>query len=220
MATFNGADLLGKMLASIPYEWTRSQLLWFSVARVILIPMFLLCAIPRENPILAGEGYPVLFSWLLGLTNGIVGSVPMIQAPSKVPEEHRELTGNIMTLSYTTGLTLGSLLAYVLDAFLGQPMTTKQLCPKTPATTAGTIIGNITTIANLIANTTQATVKKITKIPSLRTTATTALTTIFTTSVVGNTTGLFETVAFNATTVMPMVIANASSTISNAILQH
>ena len=81
------------MLASIPYEWTRTQLMYFSVARAILIPLFLLCAIPRRSPILAGEGYPLLFSLLLGLTNGIVGSVPMIQAPSKVPEEHRELTG-------------------------------------------------------------------------------------------------------------------------------
>ncbi|XP_011310979.1 equilibrative nucleoside transporter 4 [Fopius arisanus] len=219
MATFNGADLLGKMLASISYDWTRSQLLYFSLARIFLIPLFLLCAIPRDNPILSAEGYPVLFSWLLGLTNGIVGSVPMIQAPSKVPEEHRELTGNIMTLSYTTGLTLGSLLAYVLDALLGPPMTTKQLCPKAPA---ATVIGNSTiTVVTMIANTTQATVKKITKIPSLRSTATTALTTIFTTSVVANTTvGLFETVAFNSTTAMPLVFANASSTISNAILQH
>lgn len=82
-----------QMLASISYEWTRTQLLYFSVARAILIPLFLLCAIPRRSPILSGEGYPLLFSLLLGLTNGIVGSVPMIQAPSKVPEEHRELTG-------------------------------------------------------------------------------------------------------------------------------
>jgi hypothetical protein len=36
----------------------------------------------------------MLFSLLLGVTNGLVGSVPMIQAPSRVSEEHRELTGN------------------------------------------------------------------------------------------------------------------------------
>ncbi|XP_063977034.1 equilibrative nucleoside transporter 4 [Diachasmimorpha longicaudata] len=221
MATFNGADLLGKMLASIPYEWTRSQLLYFAIARVVLIPLFLLCAIPRQNPILAGEGYPLLFSWFLGLTNGIVGSVPMIQAPSKVPEQHRELTGNIMTLSYTTGLTLGSLLAYVLDAFLRQPITIKQLCSKALPTSVIESFNSTTTTVTMIASTTQATVKKITKIPSLRNTATTALTAFFTTSVVANTTGgLLETVAFNSTTAIPVVLSNASSTISNAILQH
>jgi hypothetical protein len=36
----------------------------------------------------------MLFTLLLGVTNGLVGSVPMIQAPSRVTEEHRELTGN------------------------------------------------------------------------------------------------------------------------------
>jgi hypothetical protein len=44
----------------------------------------------------------MLFSFLLGVTNGLVGSVPMIQAPSRVSEEHRELTGNqsIMSASF------------------------------------------------------------------------------------------------------------------------
>jgi len=44
----------------------------------------------------------MLFSLLLGVTNGLVGSVPMIQAPSRVSEEHRELTGNqnFMSASY------------------------------------------------------------------------------------------------------------------------
>lgn len=84
------------MLALIPYEWTRTQLLCFSSARAILVPLFLLCATPRRStPILPGEGFPIFFSLVLGLTNGIVGSVPMIQAPTKVPEEHRELTGKV-----------------------------------------------------------------------------------------------------------------------------
>ena len=50
-----------------------------------------------------GEAIPLLTSALLGITNGIVGSVPMILAPTKVSDEHREITGNIMTLSYNIG---------------------------------------------------------------------------------------------------------------------
>lgn len=42
---------------------------------------------------MSAAGYPVFFIGLLGLTNGIVGSVPMIQAPRRVSEEHRELAG-------------------------------------------------------------------------------------------------------------------------------
>ncbi|XP_069687819.1 equilibrative nucleoside transporter 4 [Periplaneta americana] len=122
MAVFNAADLVGKVLASVPYDWSRTQLIVFAWLRTLLVPLLLLCATPRGNPLIPGEGYPMLFSLLLGVTNGLVGSVPMIQAPSRVSEEHRELTGNIMTLSYNIGLTAGSLVAYVLDALLGTPL--------------------------------------------------------------------------------------------------
>lgn len=80
----------------MPYEWSRSQLLVFASFRAVLIPLLVLCATPRGSPIIPGEGYPLLFSLLLGLTNGLVGSVPMIQAPSRVSEEHRELTGTVI----------------------------------------------------------------------------------------------------------------------------
>ncbi|KAF7996573.1 hypothetical protein HCN44_002219 [Aphidius gifuensis] len=247
MATFNGADLLGKILASIPYEWTRGQLVYFSIARIILIPLFLLCAIPRRAPVLSGESYPLLLSWLLGLTNGIVGSVPMIQAPSKVPEQHRELAGNIMTLSYTTGLTIGSLLAYILDDSLtdnlGRPITIRQVCPRIPRTFKN-IFTNITTttiktstttttprsLTTLFANATLSTFKSINKIPILKTTttttATTAMTTIAltTTAVISNTTvaGIFDAASNSSTTTTMMtdVVANITSSISNSILPH
>lgn len=83
-------------MASVPYEWSRSQLLVFASLRAVLIPLLVLCATPRGSPIIPGEGYPLLFSLLLGLTNGLVGSVPMIQAPSRISEEHRELTGQLI----------------------------------------------------------------------------------------------------------------------------
>ncbi|XP_043284665.1 equilibrative nucleoside transporter 4 isoform X2 [Venturia canescens] len=217
MATFNGADLLGKVLASIPHEWTRTQLLYFSGARAVLIPLFLLCAIPRSAPILSGEGYPLVFSLLLGLTNGIVGSVPMIQAPSKVPEQYRELAGNIMTLSYTTGLAIGSVLAYVLDACLGPVVQVKDIC--TNLTKISPPAGNAT--VEVFITVAKATVETVTKIPNLGTT-TTALTTLLTTPIVINSTlSLLNTGLVNASsTALPKVIANASSTISNSILQH
>lgn len=87
------------MFTLIHYTWKRTQVLWISAARAILIPLFLFCAIPRDAPILSGEIHPILLSWALGLTNGLVGSIPMIQAPSKVPEEYRELAGESNSLS-------------------------------------------------------------------------------------------------------------------------
>lgn len=116
--------LFFQVLASVPYEWSRAQLIMFAWLRTLLVPLLVLCATPRGNPFIPGEGYPMLLSVLLGVTNGLIGSVPMIQAPSRVSEEHRELTGNIMTLSYNVGLTSGSLVAYLLEAILGPPLTT------------------------------------------------------------------------------------------------
>ncbi|XP_054288139.1 equilibrative nucleoside transporter 4-like [Macrosteles quadrilineatus] len=162
MAGFNAADLMGKVVASVPYEWSRSQLLVFASLRAVLIPLLVLCATPRGSPVIPGEGYPLLFSLLLGLTNGLVGSVPMIQAPSRVSEEHRELTGNIMTLSYNVGLTGGSLVAYVLDAMLGPPLVAPCRAPPRYFTpNPRTMLANLTTPYTTVAATTAVTVATV-----------------------------------------------------------
>nr|XP_053650926.1 equilibrative nucleoside transporter 4-like [Cherax quadricarinatus] len=122
MATFNLFDFIGKILASIPYDWTRRQLVSGSLVRIMLVPFMMMCAGPRLSPIIPGEVTPLILSAVLGLSNGVLGSVPMILAPTKVQDEHRELTGNIMTLSYYIGLTLGASIAYGLDDILGQPL--------------------------------------------------------------------------------------------------
>ncbi|XP_050463129.1 equilibrative nucleoside transporter 4 [Cataglyphis hispanica] len=223
MTAFNASDLLGKVFALIPYEWKRTQLLYFSSARVILIPLFLLCAIPRGAPILSGEGYPLLFSWLLGLTNGIVGSIPMIQAPSKVPEEHRELAGNIMTLSYITGLTLGSLLAYMMDACLGPPVQVKDVCFKLPKTqTSSTMFSNVTASILTTAISSTLPVERTTIVPKPKTTVN-VLTTILMSTLLSNSTVslLNDEGSLNAsTTILPKILANVTTSANNAILQH
>ncbi|GIY57053.1 equilibrative nucleoside transporter 4 [Caerostris extrusa] len=122
MAIFNFFDFIGKILASVSHDWTHRQLLLLSASRIFLVPLLALCAAPRGSPFLSGEGWSMVFSMVLGLTNGIAGSVPMIVAPSVVPDERKELTGNIMTLSYMLGLTTGSGVAYLIDYFLGPPL--------------------------------------------------------------------------------------------------
>ncbi|KAK9679137.1 Nucleoside transporter [Popillia japonica] len=119
MAIFNGADLLGKVLAASSWHWTGTRLVKCSAVRLLMIPLMLLCAVPRTGPIISTEIFPFIFALILGLTNGVLGSVPMIQAPSKVEDRHRELTGNMMTLLYNCGLTMGSLMAYFIESALG-----------------------------------------------------------------------------------------------------
>ncbi|KAJ2944346.1 hypothetical protein O0L34_g18348 [Tuta absoluta] len=121
MSAFNLFDFIGKIAAAWPYEWSRSQLLMASGVRLLLVPLLLLCAAPRHSPHIVGDMYPIMFSVVLGFTNGLFGSVPMIMAPSRVGREHREIAGNMMTLSYNGGLLSGSLVSYLLLSMLGEP---------------------------------------------------------------------------------------------------
>eukprot|EP00094_Tigriopus_californicus_P007519 TCALIF_07239-PA protein Name:"Similar to slc29a4 Equilibrative nucleoside transporter 4 (Danio rerio)" AED:0.12 eAED:0.12 QI:0/0.57/0.25/0.87/1/1/8/0/535 len=127
MAVFNLSDLIGKILAALPYKWSRPELVLVSISRVLLIPLMLFCATPRAQPLISNEGYSLVISAALGMSNGIFGSVPMMLAPTKVDETQKELAGNIMTLSYSMGLTVGSAVAYGLDEFIGPSL--ERQCP-------------------------------------------------------------------------------------------
>ncbi|XP_029294363.1 equilibrative nucleoside transporter 4 isoform X2 [Cottoperca gobio] len=117
MATFNMSDFVGKILAALPYDWSGGRLLFFSCLRVVFIPLFVMCVYPASAPTLSHPAWPCLFSLFMGVTNGYFGSVPMIQAAGKVPPEQRELAGNTMTVSYMTGLMVGSVVAYAAYSF-------------------------------------------------------------------------------------------------------
>ncbi|KAK7939419.1 hypothetical protein WMY93_002745 [Mugilogobius chulae] len=117
MATFNMSDFVGKILAAVPYDWSGGRLLFVSCLRVVFIPLFVMCVYPASAPTLSHPAWPCLFSLLMGVTNGYFGSVPMIQAAGKVPPEQRELAGNTMTVSYMTGLMVGSAVAYAAYSF-------------------------------------------------------------------------------------------------------
>ncbi|XP_066433327.1 equilibrative nucleoside transporter 4 isoform X1 [Eleutherodactylus coqui] len=112
MAVFNLSDFVGKILAAVPYEWRGINLLICSSMRVVFIPLFIMCVYPSGNPTFSHPAWPCIFSLLMGITNGYFGSVPMILASGLVVPEQRELAGNTMTVSYMTGLTLGSAVAY------------------------------------------------------------------------------------------------------------
>lgn len=94
MAFFNGADLVGKMLASSSSSWISGNLVCCSVGRLLLIPLMFMCVAPRSKPILGAEMTAFCFVLTLGFSNGILGSVPMINAPLKVDNRYRELCGD------------------------------------------------------------------------------------------------------------------------------
>ncbi|XP_068824988.1 equilibrative nucleoside transporter 4 isoform X2 [Capricornis sumatraensis] len=112
MAVFNLSDFVGKILAALPVDWRGTHLLACSCLRVVFIPLFILCVYPSGTPALRHPAWPCVLSLLMGISNGYFGSVPMILAAGKVGPKQRELAGNTMTVSYMTGLTLGSAVAY------------------------------------------------------------------------------------------------------------
>ncbi|XP_056633979.1 equilibrative nucleoside transporter 4 isoform X1 [Diorhabda sublineata] len=132
MIDFNCADVIGKLMASTRY-WTGPRLLKCSIARLTIIPAMALCAVPplTNFGFLSSDLLAFGYSIILGLSNGILGSVPMIQGPTKVPRCYRELAGNMMTLYYMWGLATGSVGAYALEKIL-RPMKVHRYCDNRP----------------------------------------------------------------------------------------
>lgn len=157
MFTFNTSDVIGKVMASFPYTWSRRQLILLSTMRIALVPLLLLCCAPRSQPVIAGETPAFIFSAALGITNGLAGSLPMILAPAKVPATLKEVTGNMMTVSYNVGLTAGSLIGYVFDSMLGPPISSP--CPSYPYIPRSPSMMNTTTAT--IATTVRATLATV-----------------------------------------------------------
>ncbi|XP_075161935.1 equilibrative nucleoside transporter 3 [Haematobia irritans] len=161
MFTFNTSDLIGKTLAGVPYPWSRRQLILMSGLRIVLVPLLLLCCAPRHQPVISGETAAFIFTIALGVSNGLAGSLPMMLAPAKVNATLREVTGNMMTLSYNVGLTVGSFIGYVFESMLGAQLTNP--CPKYPyimdhgqyhyttTTTSATLLNSTSSVASVSA---------------------------------------------------------------------
>ena len=145
-----------------------------------------------------------------------------------------------MTLSYTTGLTFGSIMAYMLEACLGPPMSIKKLCPEPlppslvahnitihhllsnltkTLTTLPTTRSTLTTMATTWTSIEKVTkkvsgaMKKATKVPKIKTTATT-LVSVFSTAYMTNagfSDSVREVITSNVTTAIPHVVSNISN---------
>ncbi|XP_005187741.1 equilibrative nucleoside transporter 4 [Musca domestica] len=221
MFTFNTSDLIGKTLAGVPYPWSRRQLILMSGLRIVLVPLLLLCCAPRHQPVISGETAAFIFTIALGVSNGLAGSLPMMLAPAKVNATLREVTGNMMTLSYNVGLTVGSFIGYVFESMLGAQLTNP--CPKYPyimdhplyshyttTTTSPSLLNNATAIASAILTSTMA--PPTVASPSSSSTASTT-TTMETSTLLSilNTSTSTSMAAIGSITTAPSLVASTSS---------
>ncbi|XP_017016482.1 equilibrative nucleoside transporter 4 isoform X1 [Drosophila kikkawai] len=237
MFCFNTSDVVGKILAASPYPWSRRQLILLSGLRIVLVPLLLLCCAPRQRPVISGETAPFVFTIALGITNGLAGSLPMMLAPAKVPGTLKEVTGNIMTLSYNVGLTVGSLIGYLFESMLGPQLANP--CPSypyvpasifeqfhghghghghlphpLPLTSTSTMsppTTGATTLAPLLLNTTLASLAQSSS--STTSTSSPALATVITTTALA----LYSTVAASSAEVLNATMTSILSTITSSV---
>uniref|UniRef100_A0A8D1ZWI5 Solute carrier family 29 member 3 n=1 Tax=Sus scrofa TaxID=9823 RepID=A0A8D1ZWI5_PIG len=111
---YNFADLCGRQITAwIQVPGPRSKVLpGLVLLRTCLVPLFVLCNYqPRVHlqvVVFQSDVYPVLFTSLLGLSNGYLSTLALIYGPKIVPRELAEATGVVMTFYLCLGLMLGS----------------------------------------------------------------------------------------------------------------
>ncbi|KFO65932.1 Equilibrative nucleoside transporter 3, partial [Corvus brachyrhynchos] len=111
---YNFADWCGRQVTAwIQVPGPRSKLLPALVLlRSIFLPLFILSNYqPRahiQTVVFNQDIYPVVFTALLGLSNGYLGTLVMVYGPKIVPKELAEAAGVVMTFYLVLGLALGS----------------------------------------------------------------------------------------------------------------
>lgn len=115
---WNLGDLSGRMATILPFSLQHRPFALFSlaVARIGLLPLYLLCNIGGRGAIVSSDFfYLFVVQILFGLTNGWLGSSFMIASGLWVDEGEREVAGGFMGLCLVSGLALGSLLSFSIS---------------------------------------------------------------------------------------------------------
>ncbi|XP_068272797.1 equilibrative nucleoside transporter 3 [Nyctibius grandis] len=111
---YNFADWCGRQITAwIQVPGPKSKLLPALVLlRTIFLPLFILSNYqPRahiQTVVFNQDIYPVVFTVLLGLSNGYLGTLVIIYGPKIVPKELAEAAGVVMTFYLMLGLAVGS----------------------------------------------------------------------------------------------------------------
>ena len=115
---WNAGDFMGRLLPLIPplelTLWPRTVFA-LSIARIVWIPLYLLCNIHGNGAVVNSDFfYLVIVQFLFGLSNGFIGSTCMMGAGKWVEADEREAAGGFMGLMLVGGLSVGSLLSFLV----------------------------------------------------------------------------------------------------------
>ena len=82
---------------------------------MVFIPLYLLCNVHGHGAAVSSDAfYLVIVQFLFGLSNGFLGSTCMMGAGEWVEVDEREAAGGFMGLMLVGGLTVGSLLSFLV----------------------------------------------------------------------------------------------------------
>lgn len=117
---WNTGDLVGRLATLSPLisltHWPFA-LFCIAMARLVFIPLYFLCNVGGNGAVVQSDVfYLLVVQGLFGLTNGYLGSECMMGAGEWVKEEEREAAGGFMGLCLVAGLTVGSLLSFLLGS--------------------------------------------------------------------------------------------------------
>lgn len=115
---WNLGDLLGRVATMLPFSLRHKPLALFgiSVARLVFLPLYLLCNIRGKGAVIGSDlFYLLVIQFPFGLTNGWLGSSAMMAAGEWVGEGEREAAGGFMGTCLVAGLTVGSLLSFTAN---------------------------------------------------------------------------------------------------------
>ncbi|KAJ1622086.1 nucleoside transporter-domain-containing protein, partial [Pavlovales sp. CCMP2436] len=129
---FNAGDLLGRWLAALlPLVSDGRRLLALSCARLAFVPVTVACVLSSRAassraasgvgaaaallPAELGDGPALALLLLLGASNGYCASCAFMAAPLRVVPAEMEWVGRAMPLFLNVGLTLGSLVALLIE---------------------------------------------------------------------------------------------------------
>lgn len=111
---YNVADFCGRQATAwlqVPGPTSR-VLPALVLCRSVLVPLLMFCNYqPRDHihtVLFPHDVYPIVFNCLLGLSNGYLGTLPMIYGPKVVSRDLAEATGVVMSFFLTLGLAVGS----------------------------------------------------------------------------------------------------------------
>lgn len=112
---WNLGDFLGRASTILPFSLRHRPhaLFAISVARMLFLPLYLLCNVRGEGAVVRSDlFYLLLVEFPFGLTNGWLGSSAMMAAGEWVDDGEKEAAGGFMGLCLVAGLTVGSLLSF------------------------------------------------------------------------------------------------------------